>query len=215
MLSLPLPVRVYLCLEPTDMRRSFDGLCRMVREHVGADPLSGDLFVFRSKRGDRVKLLYWLGTGWRSGIGVWRKGRSCFRNWRRVRDCRGRVRWASRGWRFAAPIWPCCWTAWTWPASSGRNAINDQRQRPPRPQTIHGDGTSLFFQKNLLVAPTLSGPWGFILHEHGRNDTSVLFIHTGFTVGVANGNRLRSRQTSRRHHASEADDCRVAGGAQA
>ena len=49
MLNLPLPVRVYLCLEPTDMRRSFDGLCRMVREHVGADPLSGDLFVFRSK----------------------------------------------------------------------------------------------------------------------------------------------------------------------
>ena len=49
MLNLPLPVRVYLCLEPTDMRRSFDGLCRMVREFVGADPLSGDLFVFRSK----------------------------------------------------------------------------------------------------------------------------------------------------------------------
>ena len=42
MLNLPLPVRVYLCLEPTDMRRSFDGLCRMVREFVGADPLSGD-----------------------------------------------------------------------------------------------------------------------------------------------------------------------------
>ena len=54
MLSLPLPVRVYLCLEPTDMRRGFDGLSRMVRDHVGADPLSGDLFVFRSKRGDRV-----------------------------------------------------------------------------------------------------------------------------------------------------------------
>lgn len=67
MLSLPLPVRVYLCLQPTDMRRSFDGLCRMVREHVGADPLSGDLFVFRSKRGDRVKLLYWLGDG----LAIW------------------------------------------------------------------------------------------------------------------------------------------------
>lgn len=67
MLSLPLPVRVYLCLEPTDMRRSFDGLCRMVREEVGADPLSGDLFVFRSKRGDRVKLLYWLGDG----LAIW------------------------------------------------------------------------------------------------------------------------------------------------
>ncbi len=67
MLNLPLPVRVYLCLEPTDMRRSFDGLCRMVREFVGADPLSGDLFVFRSKRGDRVKLLYWLGDG----LAIW------------------------------------------------------------------------------------------------------------------------------------------------
>ena len=67
MLSLPLPVRVYLCLQPTDMRRSFDGLCRMVREFVGADPLSGDLFVFRSKRGDRVKLLYWLGDG----LAIW------------------------------------------------------------------------------------------------------------------------------------------------
>lgn len=67
MLSLPLPVHVYLCLQPTDMRRSFDGLCRMVREFVGADPLSGDLFVFRSKRGDRVKLLYWLGDG----LAIW------------------------------------------------------------------------------------------------------------------------------------------------
>ena len=67
MLNLPLPVRVYLCLEPTDMRRSFDGLCRMVREFVGADPLSGDLFVFRSKRGDRVKLLYWMGDG----LAIW------------------------------------------------------------------------------------------------------------------------------------------------
>ncbi len=53
MLNLSLPMRVYLCLEPTDMRRSFDGLCRMVREFVGADPLSGDLFVFRSKLFDQ------------------------------------------------------------------------------------------------------------------------------------------------------------------
>ena len=46
MLSLPLPVRVYLCLEPTDMRRSFDGLCRMVRDFVGAD---GNPGYFRQK----------------------------------------------------------------------------------------------------------------------------------------------------------------------
>jgi transposase len=69
MLSLPLPVRVYLCLESADMRRSFDGLCQMVRDYLGADPLSGDLFVFRSRRGDRVKLLYWLGDG----LAIWYK----------------------------------------------------------------------------------------------------------------------------------------------
>jgi transposase len=69
MLSLPLPVHVYLCLEPADMRRSFDGLAALVREHLGGDPLSGDLFVFRSRRGDRVKLLYWTGDG----LALWYK----------------------------------------------------------------------------------------------------------------------------------------------
>jgi transposase len=67
MLSLPLPVRIYLCLEPADMRKSFDGLAALVQDRLGADPLSGDLFVFRSRRGDRVKLLYWLGDG----LAIW------------------------------------------------------------------------------------------------------------------------------------------------
>jgi len=144
MLNLPLPVRVYLCLEPTDMRRSFDGLCRMVREFVGADPLSGDLFVFRSKRGDRVKLLYWLGDG----LAIWyrrlEEGTFVFPERPRVRGCRGRVRWASRGWRFAAPIWPCCSTASTWPASNDRNAINDQRRRRPRRRMLRRDISDKF-----------------------------------------------------------------------
>jgi transposase len=64
MLSLPLPVRIYLCTQHADMRKSFDGLAQMVREFLGADPLSGHLFVFRSKRGDRLKLLYWDETGY-------------------------------------------------------------------------------------------------------------------------------------------------------
>ena len=59
MLSLPLPVRVFLSTAPADMRRSFDGLARLVEQHLGQDPLSGDLFVFRSKRGDKLKMLYW------------------------------------------------------------------------------------------------------------------------------------------------------------
>jgi len=68
-LSLPLPVRIYLCTEPADMRRSFDGLAQLVREHLHADPLSGDLFVFRSRRGDRLKLLYWQ----EDGFALWYK----------------------------------------------------------------------------------------------------------------------------------------------
>jgi transposase len=69
MLSLPLPVRIFLCTRHADMRRSFDGLAQMVREFLGADPLSGHLFVFRSKRGDRLKLLYWDSDG----LAIWYK----------------------------------------------------------------------------------------------------------------------------------------------
>jgi transposase len=68
-LSLSLPVRVFLCTVAADMRKSFDGLAEMVRQHLGQDPLSGDLFVFRSKRGDRVKLLYWNSDG----LAIWYK----------------------------------------------------------------------------------------------------------------------------------------------
>jgi transposase len=64
MLSLPLPVRIYLCTRHADLRKSFDGLAQLVREFLGADPLSGHLFVFRNKRGDRLKLLYWDSDGY-------------------------------------------------------------------------------------------------------------------------------------------------------
>src|SRR5450755_4685841 len=69
MLSLTLPGRVFLCTLPTDMRKSFDSLTGLVRQQLGQDPLSGDLFVFRSKRGDRVKLLYWD----QDGLAIWYK----------------------------------------------------------------------------------------------------------------------------------------------
>ena len=64
MLSLSLSGRVFWCTLPTDMRKSFDTLARLVQTHLGQDPLAGDLFVFRSKRGDRLKLLYWDNDGW-------------------------------------------------------------------------------------------------------------------------------------------------------
>ena len=64
MLALPSTVRIYLCVDPTDMRKSFDGLSAAVREVVGADPLSGHLFVFLNRRRDRVKILLWERTGY-------------------------------------------------------------------------------------------------------------------------------------------------------
>ena len=63
MLRLSLPGRVFLCTLPTDMRKSFDTLAALVESHLGQDALSGDLFVFRSRRGDRIKLLWWDGDG--------------------------------------------------------------------------------------------------------------------------------------------------------
>jgi transposase len=64
MLTLALPSRIFVCTAPADMRKSFDGLAALVQQHLDGDPLSGDLFVFRSRRGDRVKLLYWNDDGY-------------------------------------------------------------------------------------------------------------------------------------------------------
>jgi transposase len=68
-LSLALPVDIYLCVEPTDMRKSFNGLWALAVEHLGQDPLRGGLFVFINKRRDLMKLLYWDADG----IALWCK----------------------------------------------------------------------------------------------------------------------------------------------
>jgi transposase len=64
MLSVSGQVHVFLAVQPTDMRKSFDTLAATVQEVLQQDPLSGHLFVFRSKRGDRVKILYWNTHGY-------------------------------------------------------------------------------------------------------------------------------------------------------
>ncbi len=61
--------KIYLCLEPTDMRKSFDTLAALVREQLQGDPLSGTWFVFRGKQGNRLKILYWD----RDGYALWNK----------------------------------------------------------------------------------------------------------------------------------------------
>jgi transposase len=59
MIHLPASVRVYLCLSPTDMRRSFDGLHALVRDHLQLDAFAGHLYIFSNRRKDRLKVLYW------------------------------------------------------------------------------------------------------------------------------------------------------------
>ena len=51
--------RIWLAVEATDMRCGFDRLAERVRAVIGQDPLSGHLFLFRSRRGDRLKILHW------------------------------------------------------------------------------------------------------------------------------------------------------------
>src|SRR5262249_39131721 len=59
MLNLPPTVRILLAREPADMRKGFDALAHLVQSVLQEDPLSGHLFVFRNRRGDRIKLLFW------------------------------------------------------------------------------------------------------------------------------------------------------------
>lgn len=63
MLTLSPAVRIYVATGATDLRRSIDGLVGLVREQFQLDPLSGHWFVFRNRRGDRVKLLAWDQSG--------------------------------------------------------------------------------------------------------------------------------------------------------
>ena len=55
--------RIWLCVAPTDMRCGFDRLAERVRTVIGQDPLAGHGFIFRSRRGDRLKILTWDGDG--------------------------------------------------------------------------------------------------------------------------------------------------------
>ena len=63
MIGLPASTRVWLAAGATDMRRGFDGLAAIVQTTLEANPFSGHVFVFRGKRGDLIKVLWWDGQG--------------------------------------------------------------------------------------------------------------------------------------------------------
>ena len=69
MLSLPPSVRVFVATQPIDGRKGADSLMVIVRDLLGHDPLSGHLYVFFSRRCDRVRIVYWD----RNGIAMWSK----------------------------------------------------------------------------------------------------------------------------------------------
>lgn len=61
---LPAGVRIFLCTEPQDMRRSFDGLALVTQQLLGEDPQSGALYVFVGKRPTRAKVMWWDRNGY-------------------------------------------------------------------------------------------------------------------------------------------------------
>ena len=63
MLNIPATVSIYLCTQPTDMRKGLDGLSGIVRGAFGADPLDGSLYIFINRRRDRMKALHFDGGG--------------------------------------------------------------------------------------------------------------------------------------------------------
>jgi transposase len=62
-LTLPSSVRIYIAVEPTDLRKGFDGLSAATRQVIKQDPLSGHLFVFINRRRNRMKILVWQANG--------------------------------------------------------------------------------------------------------------------------------------------------------
>ena len=63
MIAAPAGVKVLVATKPVDFRRGADSLAAVVREQLQHDPFSGTIFIFRSRRADRLKILTWDGSG--------------------------------------------------------------------------------------------------------------------------------------------------------
>ena len=63
MITVPGGIRILVATKPVDFRRGADSLAALVREQLKADPFSGTIFIFRSKRADRLKIMAWDGSG--------------------------------------------------------------------------------------------------------------------------------------------------------
>jgi transposase len=104
MIGLPNGARVWLACGLTDLRNGFDGLARLLQTKLAEDPLSGQLFVFRGRRGDRLKVLWWDGDGLCLFAKRLERGRLVWAEGRCGRGACGSAR--TRLAAIAAPIWP-------------------------------------------------------------------------------------------------------------
>jgi transposase len=67
-IALPAGTQIWIAAGVTDLRRGFVGLSAIVQTALNENPFSGHVFVFRGRRGDLIKLLWWDGAGWIGGI---------------------------------------------------------------------------------------------------------------------------------------------------
>jgi transposase len=79
-LSGPPTTRIFVCTKDTDMRKSFNSLRGIIRSNMHLDPDSGSLFIFKNKRGDRIKCIYWDDNGFAMWYKVLQRGTFQFPN---------------------------------------------------------------------------------------------------------------------------------------
>jgi transposase len=83
MITVPAGVRVLVATKPIDFRKGADGLAALIRETLGQDPFSGAIFIFRSKRADRLKIVTWDGSGL---VLVWKRLEQAAFRWPPISD---------------------------------------------------------------------------------------------------------------------------------
>jgi transposase len=83
MITVPAGVRVLVATRPIDFRKGADGLAALIRETLGQDPFSGAIFIFRSKRADRLKIVTWDGSGL---VLVWKRLEQAAFRWPPISD---------------------------------------------------------------------------------------------------------------------------------
>lgn len=72
MIIPPNALKIYVATDPVDFRKGMDGLAAIVSSALELDPFCGAIFIFRSKRADRLKLLLWTEPGWCWSRSAWR-----------------------------------------------------------------------------------------------------------------------------------------------